>query len=255
LKRRIIISSFKSAGKVRQIYKLSDLILIADDDELVLDTVGFLLENSGFRVLTAVNKDKMMKGMKKMPALVLLDVEFGDDSGFEIALDLRKVSNIPIIMLTGKISEPERVVGLELGADDYITKPFGTAELIARIKAVLRRSKMTSMPSLSEKNSIAIFNDWKCDLASRNLVSPVGQAIKLTSGEFTLLEALIKSEGRTMSREYLLEATGREDNFDRSIDIQVMRLRKKLVSDGETSDIIKSIRSVGYIFTPRVKWL
>lgn len=254
MKRRIVIASFESAGKVREKFKLSDLILVADDDELVLDTVGFLLENSGFRVLTAENKDKMMKGLKKMPALVLLDVEFGDDSGFEIAVDLRKVSNIPIIMLTGKISEPERVVGLELGADDYITKPFGTAELVARIKAVLRRSKMTSMSSLSEKNSIAIFNNWKCDLATRNLVSPEGQSVKLTSGEFTLLEVLIKSEGRTMSRENLLESTGREDNFDRSIDIQVMRLRKKLASDGETSGIIKSIRSFGYVFTPKVKW-
>lgn len=234
---------------------MSDLILLADDDELVLDTVGDLLELSGYKVWAAKNKDKMISGMQKTPDLILLDIDFGDHNGFEIALEIRKTSNVPIIMLTGKNSEPDRVVGLELGADDYITKPFGTAELLARIKAVLRRSKMTPLRENSLENNIAEFDGWKCDVDRRMVISPEGNPVKLTSGEFNLLVAFLKSNGRTLSREYLLDLTGREDSFDRSIDIQVLRLRKKLSLNGDKSKPIQSVRSVGYVFTAKVVWI
>jgi len=234
---------------------VSDLILIADDDDEMLDTVGFLLEDSGYRVCAVNCKEKMLSAMKsEAPDLILLDVDLGVDNGFEIALEIRKTSNIPIIMLTGKKSETDRVVGLELGADDYITKPYSTAELLARLKAVLRRSRITLEYSKNEEADVATFGGWKCDVSRRTLKSSEGKLIKLSSGEFALLVAFLKSGGRTMSREHLLDITGRDANFDRSVDIQIMRLRRKLSSDKNSEQLIQSVRSVGYIFTEKVLW-
>jgi len=234
---------------------VASLILIADDDDQILDTVGFLLEESGYRTCVANNKQAMFAEIEtKNPDLIFLDVELGADNGFEIALDIRKTSNTPIIMLTGKSSETDRVVGLELGADDYITKPFSTAELLARIKAVLRRSRIAATQNEAAPKDIARFDNWQCDTKRRTLTTPEGTTVKLSSGEFSLLLALLKSDGRAMSREHLLDVTGKDDSFDRSIDIQIMRLRRKL-SDVQTDEqFIQSVRSVGYIFTPKVTW-
>jgi len=234
---------------------LSNLILIADDDEQLLDTVVFLLKDSGYRTSVATNKNEILSQLKAETFdLMLLDVELGSDNGFEIALEVRKSSTVPIIMLTGRRAETDRVVGLELGADDYITKPFGTAELLARINAVLRRSNITKETSDVRDKNIAKFGNWVCDINRRSLSLNDSNSIKLSSGEFAMLVALLKNCGRTMSRQQLLDATGSEDSFDRSIDIQIMRLRRKL-GDGPNSDqLIQSVRSIGYIFAAKVEW-
>lgn len=234
---------------------MSNFILVVDDDDEFLDTVSFLLRDSGYRVCGANNKERMLAAMTaKSPDLILLDVNLGADSGFEIALEVRKSSNIPIIMLTGKGMETDRVVGLELGADDYVTKPYSSAELLARVKAVLRRSKMTMSQSESTQSRIASFDGWKCDLDRRQLFSPDGSSVSLTSGEYMLLTAFLENAGKTMSRDRLLDLTGRDSSFDRSIDVQIMRLRRKLVSGDEATEMIRSVRSVGYIFNPKIEW-
>ena len=233
-----------------------DTILIVDDDSDVLDTVGFLFKESGYHVLTATSGKLMFKELDKgVPDLIVLDVGLGNESGLKLAMRIRETSLVPIIMLTGKKSETDRVVGLELGADDYITKPYSSAELLARVKAVLRRSKMTQEKGNKRKKEIAIFMGWKCDFTAHRLYSPDENEVKLTSGEFSILAAFIQNPGRTLSRERLLDLTGRENTFDRSMDVQIMRLRRKIELDPANPLFIKSIRSVGYVFSVQVEWV
>jgi len=232
-----------------------DTILIVDDDADVLDTVGFLLEDAGYGVISAMNGKSMFKELDKgQPDLIVLDVGLGNESGLELAMKVRKSSSVPIIMLTGKGAETDRVVGLELGADDYITKPYGSAELLARIKSVLRRSKITRTKSDDAGREIASFEGWTCDITGRKLHSPDGKEVSLTSGEFSVLVVFVQNPGRTLSRERLLDLTGREKTFDRSIDVQIMRLRRKIETDPSKPQLIQAIRAVGYVFSTQVEW-
>lgn len=229
-------------------------ILIVDDDAEVLDTLGFLLEESDYEVKTASDGKGMFKELdKNIPDLIFLDVSLGEESGFELALQIRKSLSVPIIMLTGKGAETDRVVGLEMGADDYITKPYSSAELLARVKSVLRRSKITQTAVAESGKNFASFEGWKCDLTGRRLFSEDGEEVELTSGEFSLLAAFVENPDRVMSRERLLDITKRENTFDRSIDVQIMRLRRKIEIDPTNPLLIKSVRAVGYTFASRVK--
>ena len=233
-----------------------DTILIVDDDSDVLDTVGFLLEESGYRILTATNGKSMFKELDKLtPDLIILDVGLGNESGLKLAMEVRETSMVPIIMLTGKKSETDRVVGLELGADDYITKPYSSAELLARVNSVLRRSKMAHSNKSSNGKQIIEFDGWKCDLTEYKLYAPDGDEVVLTSGEFSILAVFVQNPGRTLSRERLMDLTGRENSFDRSMDVQIMRLRRKIEPDLSSPKFIKTIRSVGYVFSVQTKQL
>ena len=230
-------------------------VLIVDDDPDILDTVGFLLEDAGYRVVTALDGKTMFKGLdKEFPDLVILDVTLGEENGFELAMQVRKTSSVPIIMLTGKGTETDRVVGLELGADDYITKPYSSAELLARVKSVLRRSKMTRTDTSTSTREVAVFQDWKCDMTGRKLFSPTGEEVALTSGEFSLLAVFLQNPERVLSRERLLDLTSRENTYDRSTDVQIMRLRRKIEVDPGNPQLIQAIRGIGYVFATKVHW-
>lgn len=232
-----------------------DTVLIVDDDPEILDTVGFLLEDAGYRIATASDGEGLFRELEKTaPDLMILDVALGRENGFELAMQIRKTSTVPIIMLTGKGTETDRVVGLELGADDYITKPYSSAELLARVKAVLRRSRMTRADASVSTRDVAVFQGWKCDLTARKLFSPTGDEVTLTSGEFSLLAAFLDNPERVSSRERLLDLMHRENTYDRSMDVQVMRLRRKIEVDPGDPQLIQAVRGIGYIFSTKVEW-
>ena len=194
------------------------------------------------------------------PDLVLLDLGLPGEDGFSIARQLREHWRCGLVIVTGRGDAVDKVVGLEVGADDYVTKPFDLRELLARIKAVLRRlapapaeAASAAAPGPPPRNTMH-FAGFTLDTAARRLLSPQGQEIALTTGEFDLLCAFAQHAGRVLSRDFLLEQTrGREAApFDRTIDVQVGRLRKKLELDAEDPQIIKSVRGAGYILVPPV---
>ncbi|MCY4333724.1 MAG: winged helix-turn-helix domain-containing protein [Litoreibacter sp.] len=177
--------------------------------------------------------------------LIVLDLMLPGEDGLSICRRLRAQSDIPILMLTARTEEIDRVVGLELGADDYLGKPFGTRELVARIRAILRRAEKTAPP----KSDLVRFADIEVDLA-RHAVRLAGAELVLTSGEFALLRAFLTHPGRVLSRDQLMDfAQGRQsDHFDRTIDVQISRLRSKLGDDPRSPQFIKTIRNAGYVF-------
>jgi DNA-binding response OmpR family regulator len=201
----------------------------------------------------------MARVLAEGPAdLLLLDVRLTDADGLELLRDLRMQSALPIIVMSGhRREEVDRVVGLELGADDYLTKPFGMRELLARIRAVLRRVQ-TVLPSSQDKTRTRYsFADWELNLRTRRLTSPAGEDVPLTKGEFGLLAAFVASPQRVLSREQLLTASRVHDQevFDRSIDVQILRLRRKLETDPSHPQLIRTERGVGYVFTATVEVL
>jgi two-component system OmpR family response regulator len=188
------------------------------------------------------------------PQLVLLDLGLPGEDGLSIARELRERWRCGLVIITGRGDATDKVVGLELGADDYVTKPFDLRELLARIKAVLRRTLAAPAIAAGVSRPKHRFADWELDVAARRLLDPARREVALTSGEFDLLAAFVEHAGRVLSRDFLLELTrGRAAApFDRTIDVQVGRLRKKLEQDSDDPQLIKSVRSAGYIFVPLV---
>jgi two-component system OmpR family response regulator len=231
-------------------------ILVVDDHREIRDLVSRALTKDGFRVSTAADG----RAMRKILAdgridLILLDLMLPGEDGLSLCRALRAESNVPIIMLTAKGEEIDRVIGLEMGADDYLPKPFGSRELIARIKAVLRRSQETSSRSDPEQRPKSYqFDRWGLDTGSRSLLRDDGVTVPLSTGEYDLLIALVERPQRVLNREQLLDlARGRSSaGLDRSIDTQVSRLRKKLELDPSDPQIIKTVWGGGYMFTPAV---
>jgi two-component system phosphate regulon response regulator OmpR len=185
--------------------------------------------------------------------IILLDLMLPGESGLELARDIRARSETPIIMLTGKDDVLDRIVGLELGADDYMSKPFHLREVLARIRTVLRRRAPARQETPSESDQV-IFEGWTLDLSRRSLTRQDGQMIDLTTGEFDMLAVMARNAGRVLSRDRLMDLTrGRSlEAFDRTIDAQIARLRKKIELDPANPQIIKSVRGVGYVFTSRL---
>jgi two-component system, OmpR family, response regulator len=228
-------------------------ILIVDDHSEIRDLVGRALAKEGFRVSAAPDGRAMRKVMADSRIdLVLLDLMLPGEDGLSLCRVLRAESNIPIIMLTAKGDEIDRVVGLELGADDYIAKPFGSRELIARIRAVLRRSPGRAATTNQARHYR--FDRWQLDSDARELLRKDGVSVPLSTGEYDLLVVLIERPNRVLTREQLLDLAGRRsaDVLDRSIDTQVSRLRKKLEIDAGDPKIIKTVWGGGYMFTPVV---
>jgi two-component system OmpR family response regulator len=231
-------------------------ILIVDDHREIRDLVSRALIKEGFRVSTAADGRAMQKVMADGRIdLILLDLMLPGEDGLSLCRTLRAESNVPIIMLTAKGEEVDRVIGLEMGADDYLSKPFGSRELIARIKAVLRRSRETMSKRDSElKPKSYHFDRWGLDTGARALLRDDGVTVPLSTGEFDLLIALVERPQRVLNRDQLLDlARGRSAaGLDRSIDTQVSRLRKKLEIDPGDPQIIKTVWGGGYMFTPAV---
>ena len=233
-------------------------ILIVDDDREIRDLLARFLAKHGYRVEVAADGRAMRKALEEWRIdLVVLDLMLPGEDGLVLCRRLRAESNIPVIMLTAMGEDIDRIVGLEIGADDYVPKPFNPRELLARIKAVLRRAGETpAAAGAAQRDGSALgFAGWRLEPAARRLTAPDGAGVELTAGEFELLVALVEHPQRVMSREQLLDLTrGREAApFDRSIDVQVSRLRRKIETDPSKPEMIKTVRNGGYVFTTAVE--
>jgi two-component system, OmpR family, response regulator len=234
-------------------------ILVVDDQKEICEVVQQYLSSEGYRVSVAHDGAGMRKVMGQDPVdLVILDLMLPGEDGLTLARQLREDSTIGIIILTGRSETVDRIIGLEMGADDYLPKPFHLRELLARVKSVLRRaSSRAQLEKPAGARARARFAGWHLDLATRELVSPEGGEVRLTTGEFDLLAAFVNNANEVLTRDRLLDlARNRESGpFDRTIDVQVGRLRRKLEPDPENPTIIKTVRGTGYIFTPSVDFV
>ncbi len=231
-------------------------VLVVDDDPQIRLLVARFLQRHGYKVTGAPDGRVMVEILKQVDVdLIILDLMLPGRSGFDLCSDVRATSQVPIVMLTARSEESERIIGLEAGADDYITKPFSPRELLARVRAVLRRSRVMRSKGVSRASEFVVFDGWRMDLRRRELVSPSGTLVDLSSGEFDLLVAFIEHANRVLSREALMQfaKTRTSEPFDRTIDVQISRLRRKLEADAQGGQLIKTIRGAGYMFTPSVQ--
>jgi two-component system OmpR family response regulator len=230
-------------------------ILVVADQKEICDVVQEYLTGEGYRVSTANDGNGMRRVLGQHHIdLVILDLMLPGEDGLTLARSLRNESGIGIIILTGRGETVDRIIGLEMGADDYLPKPFHLRELLARVKSVLRRVQSRVGEPGQPVRTNARFAGWSLDLSSRELLSPAGQQVRLTTGEFDLLAAFVNNPNQVLSRDRLLDlARNREAGpFDRTIDVQVGRLRRKLEDDPQNPSLIKTVRGSGYIFTPTV---
>lgn len=230
-------------------------ILVVDDDRKVRTLLRRCFEGEGFAVSEAENGLELQAHLDRHPvSLITLDLNLGRENGLDLARQVRQQRNVPIIMLTGKGDAIDRVVGLELGADDYLAKPFELRELLARVRAVLRRSNATAAPEPSRDR--LEFECWVFDLNRRELSrQQAGERVELTTGEFSLLEMFVKRPHRILSRDDIMDLLKGHDwsPLDRSIDNLIARLRKKIEPDPDHPRLIKTVRGVGYTFAVEVR--
>ena len=230
-------------------------ILIVDDDRDIRDLLSRFLRNNGYRVDTVADGREMKRVLETAGIdLIVLDRVLPGTDGLTLCREVRAHSRVPVILLTLLGGEVDRILGLEVGADDYLAKPFSPQELLARIRAVLRRSNDLPLQSRLQNSPILRFAGWSLDRNRRRLESPDRVIVTLTDGEFDLLVALAEHPRVVLSRQQLLDlARGRNEKiFDRSIDMQVTRLRRKIEENPDDPQLIKTIRSKGYVFTPEV---
>lgn len=230
-------------------------ILIVDDDREIRDLLARFLSKHGYRVTVVADGKEMRRALSDWSIdLIVLDLMLPGEDGLTLCRNLRVKSQTPVIMLTMMGEETDRIIGLEMGADDYLPKPFNPRELLARMKAVLRRASCTPANQVATGRKLLSFSGWKLYISRRHLQSPHGLLVDLSAGEFDLLVAFVEHPQRVLSRDQLLDFThGRaETPFDRSIDMQVSRLRHKMETDPKDPELIKTVRGGGYIFTARV---
>lgn len=232
-------------------------ILVVDDDEVVCDLVERCLVDSGYDV-TKVGKGEGVPEIVKEQNidLVVLDLILPDTDGLALTRKLKEHCDVGVVILSGRGETTEKVIGLEIGADDYLAKPFEPRELLARLRSVLRRIE----PKTTEKVGDFIgleFEGWKLDTSAQKLESLDGESVEISSGEFTLLQVLAEHPNRILSCEQLLEFTHRNYTLaiDRRVDVQIMRLRKRIEDNPQAPFLIKTVRNAGYIFTPKVHQL
>ena len=237
-------------------------ILTIEDDQNLQFVMQSFLEDQGYEVLTGNNgKDLLEKIQAVHVDVILLDVVLPDSDGLNLMTAIRKHTKAPVIMVSGKDDPTDKILGLELGADDYLGKPFEMRELYARIKAVLRRSGIEAQAALDPagKQDAArlSFGSWIMDRSAFSVVSDKGQSANLTTAEFKLLEILLNSAGKALSRDQLFELGRGQDyqSYDRAVDIHIARLRRKLGDDPKTPQLIKTVRGVGYMFCETVNIL
>jgi len=229
-------------------------ILLVEDDPALRTLVARALKENGFTVRAASAAPEMWAAFDSAPVdLILLDIMLPGTNGYDLCRALRQRTPAPIIFISAKDSETDRVVGLELGADDYLPKPFGTRELVARVRAVLRRPPLAEGAGGNKPDRIR-FDGWTINLPRRELLSPTGAIIELTGAEFDLLVALCDNAGRVIARERLIELSRARlgDSSDRSVDVLVSRLRRKLSGAGHDAPIL-TVRGVGYMLNTPVE--
>src|SRR5882757_6887238 len=230
-------------------------VLAVDDDPIVRGAIIDYLGQHEFRVTAVADGSGMQTVLAhEVVDLVVLDLKLATEDGMALARRLRDESAIPIIMLTGRSEEADRVMGLELGADDYLTKPFSPRELLARIRAVLRRRRPEVQQGRPEGIRAYRFDGWELNLNTRRLKAPGGQVVRLSNGEFSLLVVLPGAANRTLTRDQLLDMSRLhgDDVYNRSVNTQILRLRRKLESDPGTPRYICTERGAGYVFNARV---
>jgi two-component system, OmpR family, response regulator len=232
-------------------------VLVVDDDPGIRSLVVDYLGGEGFRVAAVGTAAEMRERMAREPAgVVLLDVLLPDGDGLSLLRELKERHGAAVILLTVKGEVVDRVVGLEMGADDYVAKPFHLRELAARVRSVLRRAGAAEPPpGDAATGGSFVFADWRLDCEARELRDPGGRLVPLTSGEYELLHAFLRAPNRVMSRDQLLESTRgrRHEPYDRAIDVQVGRLRRKIETDPSQPSLIKTVRGAGYILAARVE--
>jgi two-component system, OmpR family, response regulator len=242
---------------IQPIQPIQAHILIVDDDSSIRALLTEYFSENGFRVSAAANSAEMSAILAEAAVdLVVLDLRLAGEDGMAVARTLRGRSSIPIIMLTGVRDEADRVMGLELGADDYLTKPFSPRELLARVRTVLRRAKAaTPVQARGAEIRAFRFADFELNLRTRRLTRRDGSRIELTTGDFNLLAALLTSPQHVMTRDQLIEASRVYDNevYDRAIDVQIVRLRRKIEPDPARPIYIVTERGVGYSFSAAVE--
>lgn len=236
---------------------ISGCVLIVDDDPSVRAMIAAYLGENGYETLQAASADAMRAALaSRVPDVVLPDVRLGREDGLALARYLRERYDVGIIMVTAAGDVIDRVIGLEVGADDYVAKPFDPRELLARLRSVMRRARNTAAAPASvpqtggERVNVGRLT---LDLAGHRLLDATGAEVPLTSMEFDLLKVFVENPNRVLSRDQLLNATRNRDwqPFDRSVDIRIARLRRKIEADPEQPQLIKTIRNAGYMFTPQ----
>jgi two-component system OmpR family response regulator len=231
-------------------------ILVVDDDREIRDLLAKFLERQRLRVTTARDaKEARRAFVNGHFQLVVLDLMLPGEGGLELARWFRAETKVPIIMLTAMAEETDRIIGLELGADDYVTKPFNPRELLARIRAVLRRTSDSEERHTENAAKTYNFSGWTLETARRRLLDPNGVEVAITGGEYDLLVALLDRPNRVLTRDMLLDLLrGRQAGpFDRAIDVAVSRLRRKLEDDGRNAQLIKTVRGGGYVLSTPVE--
>ncbi len=232
-------------------------VLVVDDDPALQTMIFDYFVDNNIRTLLASGREEMLRQLSAHKVnVVILDLRLGLADGLDVLRELRSSSDVPVIIVTGhRRDEIDRVVGLELGADDYVTKPFNLRELLARVRAIIRRLESSRAWSVREPERGGYgFSGWRLNLRTRRLTDPNGADVALTKGEYALLVAFLNAPQRPLSREHLLQATRvHEDVFDRSIDVQILRLRRKLEPDPSAPQIIQTERGVGYVFARQVE--
>ncbi len=232
----------------------SDHILVVDDDDEIRRLLRDYLTRNGYRVSSARDGTEMHRILRgAAPALIVLDIMLPGEDGLELCRGLRAEGEIPVIMLTARDDATDRIIGLELGADDYLAKPFQPRELLARIKSVLRRTRALP-PNLHrgpEPGGAFRFAGWQLNTVTRELTAPDGVLVPLSSAEYRLLVTLLEHPQAVLSRDQLLDLTRGRDAapFDRSVDVQVSRLRQKLRDDARDPKLIRTVRSEGYVLS------
>jgi two-component system OmpR family response regulator len=243
-----------SSGGKKDVSIKIESILVVDDDPTMLEMLtSYFVGHGGVRVSLASTGAEVRRQLSdKYPSLILLDLQLGKDDGLDLLRAIRAYSDVPVIIITAhRLDDGDRVIGLELGADDYVAKPFQLRELLARIRAVLRRHEMGRATRARRADSGGYrFGGWQLQRRGRRLVDPTGTTVRLSASGYALLLAFLEAPQRPLSRDQLLQATRRTDDiFDRSIDIQVLRLRRKLEINANDPCVIRTVRGVGYLFS------
>lgn len=229
-------------------------ILIVDDDPDVRDIVERCLVDAGYQVFALEDGSKVFDTISENAIdLAIVDLVLPDTDGLMLTRKIKEHSGIGVVILSGRGETTEKIIGLEVGADDYLSKPFEPRELLARIRSVLRRIGQ-DLPENAVETTIFSFDDWRLDVTARTLTSPKGEPVELSSGEFNLLKAFVEHPNRVLSRDQLLDYTHANDTpaFDRSVDVRVGRVRKKIEVDPQNPQFIKTIRNGGYMLAAKV---
>lgn len=230
-------------------------LIVVDDDPEIRELLADYLGRHGYRALVAEDAEALDRLLaEEPPDLLIVDIMLPGDDGFTICRKVRRDSEVPIIMLTASADETDRILGLELGADDYLGKPFNPRELLARIKAVLRRTHSAPGETPAEARLVT-FGGWRLDRMTRELIDSAGERCALSGADFQLLQVFLEHPGRVLSRDELFELSrGRTaPPLDRSIDVHVCRLRQRLGEESQYHQLIRTVRGAGYVFTARVE--